>query len=57
MKVREATYAMCLELGFRLTYNTETIDNIVIEKELWECNGKRYRFILMNGTVIDKRRV
>ena len=56
MKVANALYGACLEVG-TLVKRTETeVDGMHVQKDIYQLNGKSYRFILVNGTIIDKRR-
>lgn len=56
MTANDGTYALCLELG-KLIKTTETeVDGMTVQKDIYQLNGKSYRFILVNGSVVDKRR-
>lgn len=56
MLVKDAVYACCLEVGTLIKSNEREIDGMTVQKEIWNLNGKSYRFVLVNGSVVDKRR-
>lgn len=56
MSVKDAVYACCLEVGTLIKSNETEVDGMNVVKEVWNLNGKSYRFILVNGSVVDKRR-
>lgn len=56
MSVKDAVYACCLEVGTLIKRTETEVDNMNVTKEVWSLNGKSYRFVLVNGSVVDKRR-